>query len=289
MDGYSEYSGGTATTDRDRQSEGHWASRNLRRAAHRMDEDQTGRDLLMMAADRISSLEEQLPQLLSRDSLDELERQVRAHPYATMAVAVGVGYLLERTKLVQGLSSALLGGGTAVAGSLAGSVMSRGDHRNDSEEEEHLIAWLNDAYAMELALIPVLENHANDARRHPEIRDRNLQHLEETKRHAKEVKRCLAHLGEKPSITKKMIGKVTGAIESVSTEPFSDELMKNVIMDYAAEHFEIASYRALIAAAEEAGHPKIAKICASILEEEEAMAEWLEEHLPTAVNITISH
>lgn len=288
MDEYSDYNGGTATRDRDQDSGGHWASRNLRRAAGRMDDDQTGRDLLMMAADRISSLEEQLPQLLSRDSLDELERQVRAHPYATMALAVGVGYLLERTKLVQGLTGALLGGGTAVAGSVAGSVMSRGDHRNNSEEEEHLIAWLNDAYAMELALIPILENHANDAQRHPEIRERDLQHLEETRRHAKDVKRCLAHLGEKPSVTKKMIGKVTGAIESVSTEPFRDELMKNFIMDYAAEHFEIASYRALIAAAEEAGHPKIAKICRKILADEEAMAEWLEDHLPTAVNITFS-
>jgi ferritin-like metal-binding protein YciE len=284
MEGYSDYSGGTATTERDEDNHGRWASRNLRRAANSMSDDQAGRDLLLMAADRINSLEEQLPDMFSRQGLEDLERQVRKHPYATLAVAVGVGYLLERTRIVQGVASGLLGG----TGALAGAVFSRGgDERNGSPEEEQLLAWLNDAYAMEMAQLPILENHANDARRHREVRERDLQHLKETKQHASDIKRCISYLGEKPSITKKMIGRVTGAMQSVSTEPFQDEIMKNFIMDYAAEHFEIACYRTLIVAAEEAGHPRIAKVCEEILEEEEAMAEWLEEHLPKAVHITL--
>ena len=32
---------------------------------------------------------------------------------------------------------------------------------------EQLIAWLNNAYSMEKALIPVLENHAKDAENYP--------------------------------------------------------------------------------------------------------------------------
>jgi ferritin-like metal-binding protein YciE len=282
MDGYSDYEAGTATQD-ERDGAGRWASRNLRRAANRMDEDQTGRDLLLMAAERVNSLEEQLPHLFSREGLEDLENQVRQRPYTMMAVAVGVGFLLERTKLVQGVVSGLAGG----TGALAGAVFSR-EQRNGTREEEQLIAWLNDAYAMEMAQIPILENHANDARRHPDVRERDLHHLKETKQHAKDVKRCLEHLGEKPSVTKKAIGKVTGAMQSVATEPFQDEIMKNFLMDYAAEHFEIACYRSLIAAAEEAGHSKIARVCEEILDEEEAMAEWLHDHLPRAVHITLS-
>jgi ferritin-like metal-binding protein YciE len=289
MDSYSEYHGGTATTEHDEEQEGRWASRRLRRAAHQMDDDQTGRDLLLRAADRINSLEEQIPHLLSREGLEDLERQVRRHPYAMMALAVGAGYLLERTRLVQGIVGAGLGGGGALAGALFSGGSSLGERGNGrlTEDEEQLLAWLNDAYAMEMAQLPILENHASDARRHPEVRKRDLQHLKETRQHAKDVRRCIEYFGEKPSVTKKMIGKVTGAMQSVSTEPFQDEIMKNFLMDYASEHFEIASYRSLIVAAEEAGHPKIARICQQILEEEEAMAEWLEDHLPKAVRITM--
>jgi ferritin-like metal-binding protein YciE len=284
MDGYSEYPGASATADRDEQSRpGRWASRNLRRAASQLPDEQAGRDLLLMAADRLGSLEEQLPDLFSREGLQDLEEQVRQHPYTTLAIAVGAGFLLERTRLVQ----AVLGGALSGGGALASAAFSR-DHRNGTHEEEQLLAWLNDAYAMEKAQIPILENHANDARRHPEVRERDLQHLKETKQHAKDIKRCIAYLGEKPSVTKKMIGRVTGAMQSVSTEPFQDEIMKNFIMDYASEHFEIACYRSLIAAAEEAGHGKIARVCEEILEEEEAMAEWLQDHLPKAVHITLS-
>jgi ferritin-like metal-binding protein YciE len=44
---------------------------------------------------------------------------------------------------------------------------------------------------------------------------------------------------------------------------------------------EIASYKVLIAAAEAAGDMQTARTCEQILKEEEAMARWMEEHLPT--------
>ncbi|HSJ23168.1 MAG TPA: ferritin-like domain-containing protein [Longimicrobiales bacterium] len=261
----------------------HWAGRNLRRAADRLSEDGTGRDVLLRAADTVEALEEKLPQLFSREGLDDLERNVRDHPFAAMAVAVGAGFLLERTHIVQAVVGGLASGG----GALAGAAFSRG-HRHGTAAEDQLLAWLNDAYAMEMAQIPILENHAEDARREPDVRDRHLEHLRETKQHARDIRRCIAHLGEKPSVTKKAIGRVTGAMESVATEPFQDELMKNALMDYAAEHFEIACYRSLIAAAKEAGHPKIARVCEQILEEEEAMAEWLQDHLVPTVHRTLA-
>jgi ferritin-like metal-binding protein YciE len=76
-------------------------------------------------------------------------------------------------------------------------------------------------------------------------------------------------------------------MQGPSTGMFRDELMKNALMDYAAEHLEIASYRALIAAAEELGHRDIAVICRSILAEEEAMAEWLAEQVPVITRLML--
>jgi ferritin-like metal-binding protein YciE len=253
-----------------------WASGALRRAAYGMPEHQSRRWLLLMVADRVDVLEHRLPELLTGRGWDALGRQVRANPVGMLSLAVGVGFLLERSRLLPGIAHVVTG------------ALSADEERRYSPAERRLLQWLDDAYAMELALIPVLENHANDARRHPGIRRRDLQHLRQTKQHAKDVKRCIAHLGARPSATKKVIARITGALESVATEPFEDEIMKNFLTDYAAEHFEIAAYRSLVMAAEKAGHPKIARVCEEILEEEIQMAHWLENHMADAVRLTLN-
>jgi ferritin-like metal-binding protein YciE len=150
--------------------------------------------------------------------------------------------------------------------------------RNDKTEQ--LITWLNSAYSMEQGQIQVLENHAKDAKDIPWVRERDEQHLAETKRHAERVKECLELLGEKPSAVKSVIGNVTGVVQGMSSGMYKDEIVKNFLADYASEHFEIACYTSLIAAAEELGQPQIAAICREILRDEEAMAQWLEDNIP---------
>ena len=76
--------------------------------------------------------------------------------------------------------------------------------------------------------------------------------------------------------------KLSGMAQGASTGLARDELVKNVLSDYAAEHMEIASYRSLIAAAEELAQPRIAELCRANLREEEAMARWLEEQIDGA-------
>jgi ferritin-like metal-binding protein YciE len=252
------------------------ASGAMRRMAYAMPEYQARRWMLLMAADRVDVLEHRLPELLTGQRLDQLGRQVRANPVGMLTLAVGVGFMLERTRLLN-----------VLGGALVSAVLPGNGAVERTAQEEQLLEWLNDAYAMEMALIPVLENHAEDARRHPDVRERDLEHLKETKRHAKDVKKCIERLGGKPSAGRKMIGRLTGAVNSIATEPFEDEVLKNFLMDYATEHFEIACYRSLIVAAHEAGHPKIAKVCEDILEDELDMAEWIEDNLPKAVRLTL--
>lgn len=151
------------------------------------------------------------------------------------------------------------------------------------DPRETLISWLNDAYALERSLVEVLENHAKDAKDHPQMAQRISQHLEETKMHAERVKECVERLGGSTSSVKTALGKVTGFFQGISTGAAPDELVKNALSDYAAEHFEIASYRALIAAARELGETEVARVCEGILRDEEDMARFLETNLPMVV------
>jgi ferritin-like metal-binding protein YciE len=144
---------------------------------------------------------------------------------------------------------------------------------------EQLTTWLNSAYAMEQSMEKVLENHAKDAKDQPPMQSRIEEHIIETRSHAERVAECLEILGSKPSALKSAVGTAMGMVQGTSTGMFRDELVKNVLADYAAEHFEIACYRSLIAAAEALDQQEIAEICGEILEEEEAMAAWLEEHI----------
>jgi ferritin-like metal-binding protein YciE len=152
---------------------------------------------------------------------------------------------------------------------------------------EQFVAWLNSAHSMEVNLAKVLENHANDAKDHPEIQQRIEQHLEETRSHAKRVEDCLQLLGEKTSTTKSIIGNITGMVQGASTGMFRDEIVKNFLSDYAAENFEIACYRSLVAAAEDLGRPEIAVICEEILMEEEAMSQWIEDQIPSVTRMML--
>jgi len=150
---------------------------------------------------------------------------------------------------------------------------------------EQFIAWLNDAYSMELSLVPVLENHAKDAADYPEIQERIQRHAEETRRQSEQIENIITGLGGSVSTTKSIIGSLFGTGQSITTEFFEDEMIKNFISDFAAENFEIASYKSLIAAAEQIGEQGVVSQLQQILREEEEMARWLEERISFATQI----
>lgn len=168
--------------------------------------------------------------------------------------------------------------------------MLEGSSRNSSHpagsreaKKKILLAWLNDAHAMEKSLAQTLKNHAHDARNHPVMQARLERHLEETRHHAELVRGCIERLGGHVSTFKSSMSAVMGTVQGVATGPAKDELVKNILADSAAERLEIASYQGLITAADEIGDIDTARICRQILREEEAMSDWLEQQLPTAI------
>jgi ferritin-like metal-binding protein YciE len=145
---------------------------------------------------------------------------------------------------------------------------------------ETLAAWLRDAHAMEHQAMEILEKQVGRLEHYPELRGKVREHLEQSHRQAERVEQCLELLGTETSSIKTGLGKMTGTAQQLSGLFASDEVMKGSIADYAFEHYEIACYRVLIAAATEAGAPEVARLCEQNLREEEAMAEWLAQRLP---------
>jgi ferritin-like metal-binding protein YciE len=153
--------------------------------------------------------------------------------------------------------------------------------------KDMLIAWLNDAHGMENALIQVLEHQIKDAKDYPQVQAKLEEHLEQTRRHAQMVKDCVQTLGGKTSPVKTGIATLFGQMQAVSTGAAQDEMMKNALADYAAESFEVACYTALVHAAKALGEQQTAAVCQQILQEDEAMARWLYQNLPSLTQQTL--
>lgn len=152
-----------------------------------------------------------------------------------------------------------------------------------------LVAWLDDAYAMESGLIPILQTHAGVFESTlPEAAARLREHISETRKHADRLEQCLRTLGSSPSTAKSTVSAMMGTVEGLSTSIFRDELVKNTLADYGAEQFEVACYVALVTAAMKLGYPDIAHLCEENLKEDEAMALWLKQQLPAAVNVMLA-
>jgi ferritin-like metal-binding protein YciE len=148
-------------------------------------------------------------------------------------------------------------------------------------QKDTLTTWLKDAYAMEQGIVELLERQIGQMDDMPDAQEKVRRHLELTKSQAERVKDCVERLGDNVSHVKSGIANVLGAVQGMSTAMASDKLLKNALGNYAIEYFEIASYQANAIAARELGHEDIAQVCETIMAEEQEMANWLEEQLPT--------
>src|SRR5436305_13681901 len=111
------------------------------------------------------------------------------------------------------------------------------------------MAWLNDAYGMENALVQVLQNHVKDAQDHPQIHAKIQEQLDKTRQHAELIKGCIERRGGSPSAIKTGIANHVRVIQNPTNGTPEEELDKNGNAAYAADNYELASYHAHIAAA----------------------------------------
>lgn len=149
-----------------------------------------------------------------------------------------------------------------------------------TEAREWLVQWLRDAHAMEEQAETMLAAQAERIDNYPELAQRIRQHKEETRVQADRLRECLDGMGEGTSALKDMGGKLMATAQAIGGSFAGDEVMKGSVISYTFEQMEIAAYTTLIAAAEHLGETKVAQVAKANLQEEIAMAEWLNSYLP---------
>jgi ferritin-like metal-binding protein YciE len=148
-----------------------------------------------------------------------------------------------------------------------------------SNTEERLLQWLRDAHAMEMQAEQMLSGLAGRIKSYPQLKKKIESHERLTRDQAQRIKGCIERLGGDTSLLKDAAAKFLAMGQGFSGLFAGDEVIKGSLASYTFEQMEIASYEIIIAAAEEFGDPKTAKVCEEILAEEEEMAEWLLENI----------
>lgn len=143
---------------------------------------------------------------------------------------------------------------------------------------EHLLAWLRDALAMEEESITLLISQSRRLRNYPDLKARIDMHLQETRDQAAMIERCLERLGGEAATAKDVTGRMVTLGHAFSGLFIEDGAVKGTLANYTFEQMEIASYKILIAAADGAGDRETKQTCETILQQEIAMAEWLDQH-----------
>ena len=141
------------------------------------------------------------------------------------------------------------------------------------------IAGLQDAYAMEQQAKDMMESQSKRLEDYPEMQARVEQHVRETEMQIDRLRQCLEMIGESPSSLKELGTRTMAAFQSMIQGAASDAPIKDTLTSYAFEHFEIASYRSLIAFARHLGEDRMIPLLQDSLREEEEMARWVGDHI----------
>jgi ferritin-like metal-binding protein YciE len=152
--------------------------------------------------------------------------------------------------------------------------------RDTSKPAEHLLDWLRDAHAMEEQAETMLTSLAGRIETYPEVKQQIERHIEETRNQQRLVRGCIERLGGDTSIVKDVTGKVIATFQGFAGVFASDEIVKGAMFSYAFENLEVAAYSQLVEAAKFVGDAETASVCERILQEERAMAQWIEHNMP---------
>lgn len=148
------------------------------------------------------------------------------------------------------------------------------------ELKPKLIQWLRDAHAIEESVARLMEHHAKAADAFPQLAQRLREHAQQSRGHAQHVAQCLKGLGSGPSAVESAAARVMSAVQAAADLLLDDQVLTNCTADCGVEQLEIATYCAIATAADQAGEAEVARACRQIIAEEQAMADWLMDHLP---------
>jgi ferritin-like metal-binding protein YciE len=149
------------------------------------------------------------------------------------------------------------------------------------------VTGLKNAHAMENQALSIMKPQVSRIENYPQVAQRLEQHIRETEGQITRIETLLDELAETHSAMKDMALSFTGAMAALGHTVAGDEILKNSFANFAFENFEIAAYKSLITVAELGGFPNAVGALRANLDEEIAMANWLDGNL-RSVTITFA-
>jgi ferritin-like metal-binding protein YciE len=150
--------------------------------------------------------------------------------------------------------------------------------------KEVFLTGLKNAHALEHQALALMDRQIDHLAEYAEVEERLRSHRGETENQIARLEQILGGLGESHSAFKDVAMKLSGNFAALGHTFAPDEIIKNCFANFAFENFEIATYKALILMAKEAGQLDAVPLLEVTLGEEQAMAAFCDEILPMVVH-----
>lgn len=157
-----------------------------------------------------------------------------------------------------------------------------------SKASDIIQRYLQDSIASERVFESQLRRMEEEAST-PEVRNLFATHAEDTKRQYERLTARLHVLGGAPSTTKSILAHFFGAISNTAQIGHlkGDKTTQNLVIAYAVEQSEAATYEALKIVAEELGDLTTANLAEEIQREEQITAQRIWNLIPSAVRASV--
>ncbi|MCD2174351.1 ferritin-like domain-containing protein [Rhizobium sp. C4] len=132
---------------------------------------------------------------------------------------------------------------------------------------------------MENQALSIMRPQVSRMESYPDVAQRLEIHIRETEGQLARLATILENLGEGNSTLKDAALSITGSLAALGHAMGGDEILKKSFANFAFENYEIAVYRSLIAIGARGGFSTAVEALRTSLDEETAMARWLDENM----------
>ncbi|CAO3428943.1 ferritin-like domain-containing protein [Azospirillum doebereinerae] len=143
------------------------------------------------------------------------------------------------------------------------------------------VTGLRNAHAVENQALSLLDRQLDRVVSYPEVADHLRMHRGETEGQIARLEEILNQLQESHSGLKDTALSMMGNLAAIGHTFAEDEILKNSFANFAFENFEVASYTSLLSVADAGAFAFAVPLLRKSLEEEQAMAAWVIENVPT--------
>jgi len=159
---------------------------------------------------------------------------------------------------------------------------------DNSQTRDIFIVGLRNAHAMENQALSIMRPQLERIENYPEVAQRLEQHIRETEGQQARLENLLQSFGESTSTLKDAALSVVGSMAALGHSAASDEIIKNSLANFAFENYEIAAYKSLLAVCQLGNFGQAEVVLRQNLDEEQAMASWLDNNLDAVTQRFVS-